>query len=391
MTRSHRNLRTPRLLVVGVLGVLLVGALVLAVGSWLLRDHTDAGPRGTRTVFRAGRDLEGPDAGLDWWAPVHGEPLGVAADGTDVAAAALDEVRLLDVATGRARWKASLPGVRRYRPAVAGNRVAATSETELVLFDRRDGSRVATAPFAGPGPAAVLPMSGRSPLVVAGSETGAITAVDADTGAPRWAATYPGSVTVAPQAESGVVIASWHGSAGATIRALDPADGTVRWQATAGPVASAPAVAPGLVLFADGIGVHSAAVRALDARTGQERWRAELAGWFDDELEPVVDGSRLYIFDGMGAVTALDLASGKVQWREETGRPLVSGRLVLTKDAVVFPSYDDELMVLDRATGRLRSSAIQSGVPVDVAAADGRLVVALRLGAPSRIEAQTAP
>jgi hypothetical protein len=69
----------------------------------------------------------------------------------------------------------------------------------------------------------------------------------------------------------------------------------------------------------------------------------------------------------------------------------VSARLALAPEAVVFASYDDELMVLDRVDGRLRAVEPQRGVPVDVATARGRLVVALRLALPSRVEARPVP
>ena len=370
--------------------VALAGVVALALLGGGGGHDAGAGDAGAASVTPWGGP-GGPDKAVEWWSPVHGEPLGVAVDGADVAAAALDEVRLLHAASGRTRWKAVVDGVRRYRPAVGGDRVAATSEVELVLLDRADGARIAAVPFAGPGPAAVLAVPGGRSVAVAGSETGAILALDAGTGAVLWSGQYPGQVTVGPRTEAGLVVASWHDRPGATVRAFDALTGELRWQAAAGVMAGAPAVAPGTVLFTDGEGVHAARVRAVDARTGRDRWSTPLAGWFDDELESAVDATTLYVLDGMGAVTALDLATGTVRWHEETGRPLVDGRLALTRDAVVFASYDDELMVLDRATGRLRSAEVQRGVPVDLAAAPGRLVVALRLGAPSRVEARPEP
>jgi outer membrane protein assembly factor BamB len=186
-------------------------------------------------------------------------------------------------------------------------------------------------------------------------------------------------------------VVSWHDGTGATVRAFDARTGTLRWETPAGVMGSAPVLAPGTVLFAEGEGVHAARVRALDLRTGQERWQVPLAGWWDDELEAAVDPTTAYLLDGMGTVVALDLETGAVRWRRETGRPLVDGRVVLTPDGVVFASYDDELLVIDRETGRLRAVEPQRGVPVDIAAAGDRLVVALRLGAPSRVEARPEP
>ena len=383
-TRIRTRTRVVALLA-GLAVVLLGVAVLVARGG----SH-GAAPLAVR-FLPAGPGPRGPADGIDWWSPVRGEPLGVAVDGPDVAVAALDEVRLLDVANGRTRWKAGLPGVRRYRPALGADRVVATSETELALFDRADGARVATVGFAGPGPAGVLADAGGSPVVVAGSETGAVLAVDATTGAALWSATYPGSVTVAPRGADGTVVLSWHDDTGATVRAFDLRTGVRRWEVPAGVMAGPPTLGPGTVVFTAGDAVHGAQVRALDLLTGQVRWITPLDGWWDDELEPAADPTTAYLLDGMGTVVALDLRTGTIDWRQETGRPLVSGRVALTPAGVVFASYDDELLLLDRATGRVRAVEPQRGVPVDVATAGDRLVVALRLGAPSRVEARPEP
>jgi outer membrane protein assembly factor BamB len=384
---THHRFRAVPVLISGIALLLAVAVVALVAG----RPGGGAAELPSAIRFLPHPAPAGPADDLTWWVPVHGEPLGVAVDGSDVAAAALDEVRLIDRVSGRVRWKAQVAGVRRYRPALGGDRVAATSETDLVLLARADGARVATVPFAGPGPAAVLPATTGGSLVVAGSETGLLLAVDGGDGALRWSVSFPGEVTVAPGGDASTVVASWHDGAGATLRVLDGGTGTVRWETVVGPVAAPPVLVPGAVLVAGGEGIHTSTVRALDLGTGAPRWQIPLPGWWDDELEAAVDPSTAYLLDGMGTVVALDPATGRVRWRRETDRPLVDGRVVLTEGSVVFASYDDELMVLDRGDGRLRSVEPQRGVPVDLAVAGDRLVVALRLGAPSRVEARPGP
>jgi outer membrane protein assembly factor BamB len=303
-------------------------------------------------------------------------------------------VTLLDAARGRARWTAPVVGVRRYRPALGADRVAATSETELVVLDRADGRRVAAVAYPGPGPAAVLDTAaGR--LVVAGSESGAVLALDATSGATRWSIAHPGAVTVAAQVAGPVVVAVWSSGDAATLRALDPATGLVRWETSIGAVAGPPAVTGAGILVAGGDGIHTATLRNLDPATGALRWQTALPGWWDDELEPahdpVLDPATAYLLDGMGTVVAVDAGTGNLRWRQETGRTLVDGRLVVTPGAVVFASYDDELVVLDRVDGRIRVAEPQRGVPVDLTTAADRLVVALRLASPSRVEARPEP
>lgn len=379
--------RRSRLTLLVVAGAILVA---LGLGAVLVAGDGDGGDRpGVRFLPQPPPATPGDD--LAWWTPVHGEPLGVAVDGPDVAAAALDEVRLLDVAGGRTRWKAPVPGVRRYRPALGTDRVVATGEAELVVLDRTDGRRVAAVPFVGPGPSALWTTPAGRSVALAGSETGQLLAVDAADGAVLWTADHAGEIATAPRVTGGAVLAVWHEAGGSVLRAIDVDTGAPRWEAPLGVVAGAPAVVDGLVVVAHGEGIHAAAVHGIDAATGTERWQAPLAGWWDVALEPATGGGRVYLLDGMGTVVALDPATGAVAWRTETGRPLIGGRLALTPDAVVFASYEDELMVLDRADGRLRGAEPQRGVPVDVAAAADHLVVALRLASPSRVEARPVP
>lgn len=362
--------------------VVLAGAGVIGRGS--------GGDPPSRVRFLAAPPPAAPASNLLWWEPVNGEPLGVAVDGDDVAADALDEVRLIDAATGRTRWTAPVAGVRDYRPALGGNRVAATTETALVLLDRADGARIAAVAYPGPGPAAVFADAGSGGVVIAASETGQVVAIDARNGAPLWSSWYPGTVTVAPRGDATTVVMSWHGGPGTVLRAFDTATGEPRWEAPLAPRAGAPLLAENAVLVAYG-DVHSSLVRAFDLATGRVLWQQVLSGWWEDELEGAVDATTAYLVDGMGTVFALDRATGSVRWRQETGRSLWESRLVLTPGSVVFASDDDELMVLDRADGRLRLVEPHGAVMRDMDAIRGGLVMALRLAAPSRIEARPNP
>ena len=332
----------------------------------------------------------GPVTDAAWWAPVAGEPLGLAADGPDVAVAALDEVRLLGADDGRLRWRAAVPGVRRYRPALAGDRVAATGERALVVLDRSDGAAVGTVPFAGPGPVALLPDGAGSLLAVAGSETGAVLAVGAD-GRVRWSAAVPGAVMAAPVGADGTVVVAGHGRDAVVVRALAAPTGVPVWERVVGPVAGAPLVVGDTVVLAHGPGIHGAAAVGLDLRTGAERWRVPLPGWWDGGVEGVAGPDAVHLLDGMGTVVALDPVAGTVRWRTETGRPLVGGRLALLPGSVAFASAADEVWVLDRADGRIRAVGAAAGVPADLVGAGGRLLTALRLAVPSRVEARPEP
>jgi outer membrane protein assembly factor BamB len=358
---------TGRARIAAVLAVVLAGALAGAVAAC---GGGPSGPGPDRRPARAPRAAPpGPASDLAWWSPVNGEPVGLALDDDAVAVAALDEVRLLGVPDGRVRWRTAVPGVRRYRPAIAGDRVVATGERALTVLDRRDGTTVATVPVSGPGPVALLPDGAGALVAVAASESGAVVGVDAADGRVRWSADHPGSLLAAPVGGGGTGIVTWPGRTGGTVRAFAVATGAVVWERPVGPVVGAPLVHGDRVVVVEGPGIHGSVAVGLDLRTGAEVW----------------------LLDGMGTVVALDPASGRVRWRQETGRPLVQGRLALLPGVVAFASAADDLCVLGRSDGRIRAVRALGGVPADLVGTPGRLLVALRLGRPSRVEALPAP
>jgi outer membrane protein assembly factor BamB len=367
----------------GVAAVAVVTVMVMRSGS---------GAEAHRFVSRPPRTLAAPPPPtVDWATPVRGEPTAVAADGADVFSVALGEVRRIDHETGTNRWRADIPGVGRARPAVGPTRVAVTTETEAVVLDRATGRRVSAFPVEGPSAATIVPGPGGTTTVVAASRSGIVVAGDAETGTIRWSAEYPGSIPTAPLAEGGAVVVAWRDDT-TTVRVFDDATGALRWQYDIGARAGAPTVTASLVVVVGGAGVHDATVRAIDLASGRERWTTSVPGFHEALVRPSGDGATsVYVVDGVGTVTAVDLASGVVQWQQATGTSVIDSPVVLTPRAVVFSTFADELVVLDRATGAVRSADVQRGVPIDMVAAGDRLVVALRLAAPSRIEARPAP
>ena len=134
-----------------------------------------------------------------------------------------------------------------------------------------------------------------------------------------------------------------------------------------------------------------ARAQAFDLLTGAERWSTAVAGYSERLVRPATDGTTAFILDGVGTVTALDLRTGAVRWQQATGASVIDSPVVVIGASVVFPSFSDALVVLDRATGALRSADVQPGVPIDVTSTPGHLVLALRLAAPSRVEARPVP
>lgn len=387
---------------------LTVGVLVTVLGG-------GSGPGAEPGAFtpRVPRMLPAPNAPeVEWATPVRGEPMAVTAAGADVVATALGEVRLLDGASGSTRWRTNVDGVRRARPAVSATAVAVTTDTEVVILDRATGRVRARARIDGPAAPAIAPSSvpvtatatatAGGELVIVTSESGAIVAVDATTGELRWSAQYGGSVPMAPVVDRGVVVAAWHSPTSTVVRVFDAGTGLERWRREVGARSGAPLAAAGMVLVQAGSGVTDARAQAFDLLTGAERWSTAVPGYSERLVRPASDGTTAYLLDGVGTVTALDLRTGAVRWQQATGASVIDSPLVLAGSSVLFPSFSDALVALDRTTGALRSADVQPGVPIDVTTTPsapatsapgtaGHLVLALRLAAPSRVEARPVP
>jgi len=331
-----------------------------------------------------------PDPEVRWSNPVRGEPDGVTVSGSDVATVEFDEVRLLDLATGAATWRVSLPGLARARAVFAADRVIVATRDEVVILDRATGHRVGAVPFAEAEHLVLTQAAGRD-VVVATNLDGAIAGVDVAAGASLWSRSYGGSVVDRPAADGGLVVASWDLGTDTAMRVLSAASGEVVWDLALGAASAPPALAGGRVFVAAGESDGEAVFVAFDAATSRPLWSGEFPAPWDQSAAPVVAGDTIYLLDRVGTVTAVDVVSGQPRWQTHTHTSVLYGRMVANARTVIFQTFDDHVIALDRATGKVVSATSEDAFPIDVAATDDTLVVALRQGAPSRIEARPAP
>jgi outer membrane protein assembly factor BamB len=129
----------------------------------------------------------------------------------------------------------------------------------------------------------------------------------------------------------------------------------------------------------------------FDAVTGRPLWSGEFPAPWDQSGTPVVADDTLYVVDRAGTLTAVDVATGQPRWQTRTRTAVLYGRMVANARTVIFQTFDDHVVALDRTTGKVVLGTSESAFPIDVDATDDTLVVALRRGAPSRIEARPAP
>jgi outer membrane protein assembly factor BamB/predicted phosphodiesterase len=253
-------------------------------------------------------------------------------------------------------WKAdlavSLPG-----PAVAdGDRIyAADAKGRLTCFDNQGGVRWK----AAMGEAMISSPTIAGDTLWAVSAGGWIAAFDAGTGrvlrsrnlgAP--ATSVVGFIAKGPSGDPAIIIATLRGDEGALscfdARTLEPV--WVR-EAAGGIIQSRPLAVGGRIVY----GSWDGRVHALDVRDGRELW-----AWLGSPnfyyspagCEPQTDGRCVFVCAPDGFVTALNLETGNVAWREKSG---AWESLGISPDGkrLLVKGLAEEFRVLDAETGRL--------------------------------------
>jgi len=207
-------------------------------------------------------------------------------------------------------------------------------------------------------------------LVYAAGRDGAVTAVDAATGARRWRVTTRATIPVPWGHESGDYFVSsptyvngtlLFGAGDGGVYAVDARRGAVRWRAqTDGRVRASPAVAGGRVY----VGSFDGRVYCLDLATGTRRWRYDTEGasllsgnyGFDRrsiQSSPAVAGGAVYVGARDGFLYALDADAGTPRWRYDHKVSWVITSPAVAGGVVYAGSSDGHFaQAVDAATGR---------------------------------------
>src|SRR5271169_6512411 len=213
-----------------------------------------------------------------------------------------------------------------------------------------------------------------SSTVYVGSGDHNLYALELDNGALRWKFKTKGRVLASPAVVEGVV---YFGSYDSNFYAVDASNGTLRWKfKTAGerrfaakqlhgaePAAetmpdpfdfylSSPAIANGVIYFGSGDGN----VYALDLATGSLRWKFQTGDVV--HASPAVADGTVYVGSWDSYFYALDAATGKQKWRFKSGEdPQIHNQVGIQSSAVVadglvyFGCRDSNLYALDAGTG----------------------------------------
>ncbi|MCX7645815.1 MAG: PQQ-like beta-propeller repeat protein [Rhodobacteraceae bacterium] len=245
-------------------------------------------------------------------------------------------------------------------PVVAGGRVftldAAATVTAVSTGGARLWSTDLTPPSDRSGDASGGALAYGGGRVFVTSGFGAISALDAETGAVLWTQKLDASATGAPTVVGDIVYLSARDSRGWAIRADN---GRVEWTVQGTPTPSVmtggggPAVTDRLAIFPFGSNELVAALREGGLRVwgasvaGQRRGRV-YATISDITGDPVVDGGTVYAGNQSGRVAALDLETGERLWTATEG---AYSPVWPEGNSLYLISDQAELVRLDAATG----------------------------------------
>jgi outer membrane protein assembly factor BamB len=347
---------------------------------------------GARLVGTGGVQARADFDHPEWTQPVGGWPYSIAAD-AELAVVVADVVRALDPADGEQQWESDVPGAWLHQPALSEQTVLVSGGDQFVALERTSGEERWSLGTPEAGPVTLATDASGDEIALLSTETGVLAAADAATGRHRWSTRHAGELWAPPvvDAEAGVVAAVWSGFDDPRLRVVDLTTGRVEWDVAVDPYVAAPALTDGAVVVPQGDGNFSGRAVAYSVADGEELWSAPLPASFQPGTVPAADGGRVAVVDRFGTVTMLDAATGEVVWFTELRRPVLHTRVILTPSAAVVTDEPGEVVIIDRDDGEIRERLRPDGFPVGVAEAGERLLVALRLTDPGRVEAWPRP
>jgi len=308
--------------------------------------------------------------------------LGLAGDAETVFAASRDgDVRALEAANGRTRWRTKVDLALASGPGFGGAMVAVgTNEGDVVALDASTGKQLWKARVGGEVLATPLVTADR---VVVRTVDGRLRALAAKDGREQWVVeelvprlSLRG--TSAPVQAGDAVICGFDNG---KVMAVAIESGDILWQAQVSSargrselerladVDSAVRVS-GEDVYAVGY-QGRAAMLGLD--NGQVWWARDVSSY----RGLAIDDDQVYVATSDGDVVALRRRDGAVVWQQEALKRRSLGTPAVIGNTVVVGDYDGYLHWLDRSTGKFVAREHPGGARISAAplTMGGRLVV----------------
>lgn len=236
----------------------------------------------------------------DWCAP-----LSVAGPGGELLIASLagdkPEVRAFDRVAGGWRWR--LPLASCAAPAVRGDTLVIATESGAVAAVRAT-SGAELWRWTGKGLFAVPP-AWEGQRICVGDVDGRVSLLDGGSGLLQWQRDLEAGVRGRPALEAD---AAYLVTAGSDVVCLDAGTGTVRWRTHVGGLLSGASVGARVLV----VGSSDFGVYGLDRSSGAILWRYDTGGVVRGA--PVVAGPTVYATGGGAALVAVEASTGRLLW-----------------------------------------------------------------------------
>ncbi len=247
-----------------------------------------------------------------------------------------------DAETGRFLWGAHLGDITTKASPVSVNTFAVfvSNSNSIFALDRKTGRQIWKQELTD------IPSSSTAAddtVVMVGLESGKLESFEAKTGKLLWNIQTNARVTSHPII-AGKVVA--FGSEDKKLYLSKVEAPQLLWRfATGGPIV-APLATSGVRTLL--VPSSDRALYSIDLFTGIENWT--FATGSPVEQEPLVSDNDVYVINDEGFLTSVDIPTGKPRWTIST----LGGRLIAVSASKVYlESHDDDLFVVDRATGKV--------------------------------------
>jgi outer membrane protein assembly factor BamB len=313
--------------------------------------------------------------------------------GDRIVASSATEMWALDRAGGRTLWRTE---VSRGSSVVIGDRVARLAPDGTVrVYDLETGDAVLRARIAprvgGPMARASVHLPGLPNLLIVTEGTHHLVAIDLTTGEPRWRWSWPGARTAGgcpgvPRLKRAGRLA-YFTCGDSAITALDVLSGAVVWRLRDRlRFRSSPTVVHDALFVVAG-GAHSIAhLYCVDPYSGRVRWSTPIA---EASAPCTVEGGPMVAAHAVATAVRHKNGLALVAFRREDGGPIPAAARVMAPRGTSWLAVDDafignaptgELLAIDASCGDLRWRQVLGPCPLE-ADVPRRLEPVLRCGA----------
>jgi outer membrane protein assembly factor BamB len=264
--------------------------------------------------------------------------------------------------SGRIRWRLPMDSTTTTfgsRVIVRGDIVVA-GDYDLAGVDRRTGRRQWEFVASDGGGSGMHLGEAAEEVVFSGSLAGHLHAIAIETGRRRWSVLVgeTSSTTVySPVVDNGDVAATFtvfgeQPTGGVVV--VDAGTGRVRWRrevpASTG-ASGNPVLAGGVVIVA----ARDGRIHAFDRRSGHAKWTLpgveSLVG--EQDYRPLAVSNHTLVAGSLsGEVTAWDLRTGRVRWRQTPSVASVAFGIAIHDEVVYVPLFANQLVALSLREGR---------------------------------------